>query len=242
MVAALAGTTGLLLLVVFTIVNVACLVLRTRHGRPSPAFRAPDGRAGRRGAWPARSSPARGPATPRTSVQYKIAAWLLGLGVVLWALTWLPTAAVRAKRDRLPRRRLAGRLTARPVPGAAVRTSSRRASRIDVARSAGSRAASLTASIAALVASLAVHACVTPAAASGVQHPLLDPPGQPAAAGRSGWVAVIALHARPRAVDLHAGERREHGPRRRRRRAARRRGSGALSGLSHHSERSWYIV
>ena len=48
-VAALAGTTGLLLLVVFTIVNVACLVLR-RDKVTKPGFKAPTDRAVRRGA------------------------------------------------------------------------------------------------------------------------------------------------------------------------------------------------
>ena len=91
------GTTALLLLAVFTIVNIACLVLRTR----------PDARAAPSGAptvlpvvgaiccayllgpW------ARAEAD---MVQYKIAGGLLAVGIVLWALTWLTNRGVRAKK------------------------------------------------------------------------------------------------------------------------------------------------
>lgn len=95
-VAALAGTTGLLLLVVFTIVNVACLVLR-RDPTPQGAFRAPTpipwlgavASAFLVGPW-ARDS--------EDWIQYQIAGGLLVLGVVLWALTWATNRGVRAKR------------------------------------------------------------------------------------------------------------------------------------------------
>jgi basic amino acid/polyamine antiporter, APA family len=95
-VTALAGTTGLLLLVVFTVVNVACLVLRRDHKTPT-SFRAPTvipvlgavACAYLVGPW-ARDSD--------DWVQYKIAAYLLGLGIVLWVLTWLWNRGVRAKR------------------------------------------------------------------------------------------------------------------------------------------------
>jgi amino acid transporter len=95
-VTALAGTTGLLLLVVFTIVNIACLVLRRDHRTPT-AFRAPTvipllGAAACAffvGPW----------ARDRDDwVQYKIAAYLLGVGIVLWVLTWLWNRGVRAKK------------------------------------------------------------------------------------------------------------------------------------------------
>jgi amino acid transporter len=95
-VAALAGTTGLLLLVVFTIVNVACLVLRKDRETPR-GFRAPTlapvlgavACAFLVGPW----------ARDREDwVQYEIAAYLLGLGVALWALTWLWNRGARAKR------------------------------------------------------------------------------------------------------------------------------------------------
>ncbi|WP_028656668.1 APC family permease [Nocardioides sp. J54] len=83
-VASLAGTTSLLLLAVFTIVNVACLVLR-REERPE-AFRAPTvvpvlGAvfcAYLLGPWARLEA---------DMVQYKIAAGLLAIGIVLWAVT-----------------------------------------------------------------------------------------------------------------------------------------------------------
>jgi len=95
-VVALAGTTSLLLLVVFTVVNVACLVLRRDTETPT-SFRAPTivpvvgalACAFLVGPW-ARD--------PDDWVQYKIAAALLGLGIVLWALTWFTNRGIRAKK------------------------------------------------------------------------------------------------------------------------------------------------
>ncbi len=95
-VVALSGTTGLLLLIVFAIVNVACLVLRKDH-KTEPKFRAPTaipalgalGCAFLVGPW-ARD--------PEDYVQYKIAAGLLAIGVGLWVLTWMTNRGVRAKR------------------------------------------------------------------------------------------------------------------------------------------------
>jgi APA family basic amino acid/polyamine antiporter len=86
-VTALAGTTGLLLLVVFTVVNTAAFVLRHHEGDGS-FFTAPRGVpllgaltcAFLVGPW-ARDS--------EDWDQYLIAAGLLGVGVVLWLLTWL---------------------------------------------------------------------------------------------------------------------------------------------------------
>lgn len=93
-IAALGGTTALLLLAVFTLVNIAVLVLRKdtqkhRHfiaptvlpilGAISCAFFV-------------------GPWTGRDTVQYKIAGWLLAIGVVLWALTWLANRFFFAKK------------------------------------------------------------------------------------------------------------------------------------------------
>jgi len=81
----LGGTTALLLLAVFTVVNVAVLVLRqdpVEHdhfvaptwlpvlGVVSCAFLV-------------------GPWTGRDSEQYTVAGWLLGLGIVLWVLNWM---------------------------------------------------------------------------------------------------------------------------------------------------------
>ncbi|WGX94687.1 APC family permease [Nocardioides sp. L-11A] len=86
-VGALSGTTALLLLAVFTIVNVACLVLRREPTRPH-GFRAPTvvpvlGAlfcAYLLGPWARLEA---------DMIQYKIAAGLLGIGVVLWILTRL---------------------------------------------------------------------------------------------------------------------------------------------------------
>jgi amino acid transporter len=94
-IGALSGTTALLLLCVFSVVNVACLVLRrdTRAG----GFKAPTWVpvAGALtclflvGPWARDSS---------DYVQYSIAGGLLAIGVVLWALTWLTNRGVRAKK------------------------------------------------------------------------------------------------------------------------------------------------
>jgi APA family basic amino acid/polyamine antiporter len=92
-VANLANVTSLLLLGVFTIVNVACLVLR-RDGRES-IFRSP-------GPTPVIAAAAClfliGPWVDRETIVYQIAAVLLLIGVVLWAITWATNRGVRAKR------------------------------------------------------------------------------------------------------------------------------------------------
>ena len=83
---ALAGTTGLLLLVVFAVVNISLLVLRRRPEEREGSFRAPT--------WtPYVAAVAclflAGP-WARTSedwVQYRIAGALLAIGVVLWVVT-----------------------------------------------------------------------------------------------------------------------------------------------------------
>ncbi len=95
-VGALSGTTSLLLLGVFTIVNICCLILR-RDPTPEGAFRAPTvipviGAvccAYLLGPWARLEA---------DMIQYKIAGGLLALGVVLWALTWLTNRGVRAKK------------------------------------------------------------------------------------------------------------------------------------------------
>jgi amino acid transporter len=96
LIAALSGTTALLLLAVFSVVNVACLVLR-RDPTPDSAFRAPTwvpvvGAIACLflvGPW-ARDS--------EDWIQYTIAGGLIAVGVVLWALTWLTNRGVRAKK------------------------------------------------------------------------------------------------------------------------------------------------
>jgi len=93
-VASLSGTTSLLLLAVFTIVNVACLILR-RDARPEKGFRSP-------GLTPAVAAVLCafliGPWVDRDLIQYQIAAALVGIGVVLWALTWLTNRGARGQK------------------------------------------------------------------------------------------------------------------------------------------------
>jgi APA family basic amino acid/polyamine antiporter len=109
-ISALGGTTALLLLGVFTIVNVAVLVLRKdRIGRPH--FTTPT-------VLPVIGALACAffvtPWTGRNPIQYTIAGWLLALGVVLWALTWLANRFFFAKRTYLrdPEKYLGGDETA----------------------------------------------------------------------------------------------------------------------------------
>jgi len=89
----LSSTTALLLLGVFSVVNIACLVLR-RDGREG-FFRSP-------GPTPAIAALAClfliGPWVDRDTIVYQIAGGLLVIGVVLWALTWLTNRGIRAKK------------------------------------------------------------------------------------------------------------------------------------------------
>jgi amino acid transporter len=89
----LASVTSLLLLGVFTIVNIACLVLR-RDGRES-MFRSP-------GPTPAIAALATafliGPWVDRDTLIYQIAGVLMLIGVGLWALTWLTNRGIRARK------------------------------------------------------------------------------------------------------------------------------------------------
>jgi basic amino acid/polyamine antiporter, APA family len=96
LIAALSGTTALLLLAVFAVVNVACLVLR-RDPTPDNGFRAPT--------WvPVLGAIAClflvGPWARDSEdwIQYTIAGGLIAIGVVLWALTWLTNRGVRAQK------------------------------------------------------------------------------------------------------------------------------------------------
>ena len=95
-IAALSGTTALLLLCVFSVVNVACIVLR-RDRETEARFKAPG--------W----TPFAGAVTclylagpwARDSedwVQYKIAGCMLLVGVALWLVTWLTNRGVRAQK------------------------------------------------------------------------------------------------------------------------------------------------
>ena len=93
-IATLGGTTALLLLAVFTIVNVAVLVLRrdrvdTRH------FVAPT-------VIPVVAALVSlylvTPLSGRDAEQYEVAGLMLGLGVVLWVITWIINRAFYAER------------------------------------------------------------------------------------------------------------------------------------------------
>lgn len=92
----LGGTTSLLLLAVFTVVNIAVLILRRdpvdREHFTTPSFMPILGAitcAFLVGPW-ARSE--------EQQEQYVIAGGLLALGVILWAITWFINRAVYAKR------------------------------------------------------------------------------------------------------------------------------------------------
>ena len=95
-VSLLGGTTALLLLCVFTVVNIAVLVLR-KDGVSHKHFIAPSVLpivgallcAFLAGPW-ARSE--------AQQEQYKIAGYLLAVGVILWALTWLANRFFFAKK------------------------------------------------------------------------------------------------------------------------------------------------
>jgi amino acid transporter len=94
-VPALGGTTALLLLCVFTIVNIAVLVLRRdpvahKHFRTPtivPVFGA------------LTCAFLAGPWTGRDPVQYKVAGVLIGIGVVLWVVTIVINRATGVKED-----------------------------------------------------------------------------------------------------------------------------------------------
>ncbi|QKE86062.1 APC family permease [Arthrobacter sp. NEB 688] len=96
-ISALGGTTALLLLGVFTIVNVCVLVLR-RDRIDRKHFVAPT-------VLPVIGAVLCaffvGPWTGRDGLQYQIAGWLLAIGVVLWAITWFANRAIRGKKTYL---------------------------------------------------------------------------------------------------------------------------------------------
>ncbi len=86
-VANLSGTTAFLLLLVFTVVNVACLVLRRKRDPNRKVFFTSPGQlplvAALLCAFLA------GPWVGRNIIQYQIAGGLMAIGVVLWFITWL---------------------------------------------------------------------------------------------------------------------------------------------------------
>jgi amino acid transporter len=96
-IAVLGGTTALLLLGVFTLVNVSVLVLR-RRPVGHKHFRAPTllpylGAAS--------CAYLVGPWTGRDTAQYTVAGGLILLGIVLWAMTWTVNRTVYGKRTYL---------------------------------------------------------------------------------------------------------------------------------------------
>jgi len=92
-ISALGGTTALLLLGVFTVVNVCCLVLR-RESVDHEHFRAPT-------ALPIVGGLACaylvGPWTGRATEQYTVALVLIGSGIVLWAITFVVNRALYSR-------------------------------------------------------------------------------------------------------------------------------------------------
>ena len=92
-VPALGGTTALLLLCVFTVVNIAVLVLRRDAVEHSISAR----RRSCRSSGALSCAFLAGPWTGRDPVQYKIAGVLLGIGVVLWVVTVLVNRATGQK-------------------------------------------------------------------------------------------------------------------------------------------------
>ncbi|MFN8194956.1 MAG: APC family permease [Nocardioidaceae bacterium] len=90
----LSGTTSLLLLLVFAMVNVSCVVLRRDSSRRG-IFRSP-------GITPLVASALClflvGPWVDRDPLQWTIAGGLLAIGLVLWVFTWLTNRGIRAKK------------------------------------------------------------------------------------------------------------------------------------------------
>ncbi|WP_104166201.1 APC family permease [Arthrobacter sp. SX1312] len=86
-VANLSGTTAFLLLCVFTVVNIACLVLRRKRDVNRKVFFTSPG------PLPAVAAVLclflAGPWVGRDIIQYQIAGGLMVIGVVLWFVTWL---------------------------------------------------------------------------------------------------------------------------------------------------------
>jgi amino acid transporter len=86
-VANLSGTTAFLLLCVFTVVNVACVVLRGKRDRNRKVFFTSPGPLPMVAAL--LCAFLAGPWVDRDAVQYQIAGGLMAIGVVLWFITWL---------------------------------------------------------------------------------------------------------------------------------------------------------
>ena len=96
-VSQLGGTTALLLLAVFSVVNITCLVLR-KDVKQHKHFVAPT-------VIPIIGAVCCaflvGPWTGRNPTQYSIAGVLIAIGVVLWLVTWLINRAIYARKTYL---------------------------------------------------------------------------------------------------------------------------------------------
>ena len=86
-VANLSGTTAFLLLCVFTVVNVACVVLRGKRDPNRKVFFTSPGQLPLLAAL--LCAFLAGPWVGRNIIQYQIAGGLMAIGVVLWFITWL---------------------------------------------------------------------------------------------------------------------------------------------------------
>ncbi len=86
-VANLSGTTAFLLLCVFTVVNVACVVLRRKRDPNRKVFFTSPGQLPLLAAL--LCAFLAGPWVGRNIIQYQIAGGLMAIGVVLWFITWL---------------------------------------------------------------------------------------------------------------------------------------------------------
>jgi amino acid transporter len=86
-VANLSGTTAFLLLCVFTVVNVACMVLRRKRDPNRKVFFTSPGQLPLVAA--ALCAFLAGPWVGRNVIQYQIAGGLMAIGVALWFITWL---------------------------------------------------------------------------------------------------------------------------------------------------------
>lgn len=86
-VANLSGTTAFLLLCVFTVVNVACLVLRRKRDPNRKVFFTSPGQLPLLAAL--LCAFLAGPWVGRNIIQYQLAGGLMAVGVVLWFITWL---------------------------------------------------------------------------------------------------------------------------------------------------------
>ncbi|TAP40094.1 APC family permease [Arthrobacter sp. S39] len=96
-VANLSGTTAFLLLCVFTVVNVACVVLRGKRDPNRKVFFTSPGQLPLLAAL--LCAFLAGPWVGRNVIQYQIAGGLMAIGVVLWFITWLINRRTNAGPD-----------------------------------------------------------------------------------------------------------------------------------------------